>query len=322
MHFNFFSKIYLAITDFRFYPYVVQKEKFINAFAYFITFILMVSMILAVGVSVRVISWISEFSESYDSVISDFFIANGELEVYENMDLEFNGVKIYSDDTKNFSEFDLKSFDSDDCKVSVLAFKDALAIGNESVGFVWSNYSDLKINIDKADTYQILELFTKNPGVKLGLTFSILCGVFVSYLITKFINVLGISIMLVFLGLIFKTKYKFKNYMEIAFYVVTLPIFVEVIALMVVGFVNEYAYLTYYLLVYVYMYYAIRALKLDNIITATQEKIFGARIIKNDENKDDENKEDMSKDSTDNDDVSKENNSERQDTKNDDEKKE
>ncbi len=83
--------------------------------------------------------------------------------------------------------------------------------------------------------------------------------------------------MLLFLGYVFGTKYKFKDYMKAAFYVITLPVITELIALIITGTVSDYAYITYYLLVYVYMYYAIRALKLDNIIMATQEKIFAMR---------------------------------------------
>ena len=52
----------------------------------------------------------------------------------------------------------------------------------------------------------------------------------------------------------------------------------EIISYLIVGGLTTVVSLaTYYLLVYVYMYYAIRALKLDNIIMATQEKIFAMR---------------------------------------------
>lgn len=277
MKLDFFARIYLAITDFRLYPFVVQREKFINALAYFVCFILLFSAILSAGVTSRAINWLNNFTCIYNEKVDDFEVKNGELIVAQNMDFEYEKVRIYANGDLNFGELNENVFKDSENIVTVLALKDSISVGNENVGFVITKYKDVNLDINKAETYESLRFALDSWIFKLSLAIIIFCGVFVAYLITKFLNVIGITLMLLFLGYVFGTKYKFKDYMKAAFYVITLPVIIELIALIITGTVSDYAYITYYLLVYVYMYYAIRALKLDNIIMATQEKIFAMR---------------------------------------------
>ena len=277
MKLDFFARIYLAITDFRLYPFVVQREKFINALAYFLCFILLFSAILSAGVTSRAMNWLNNFTCIYNEKVDDFEVKNGELIGAQNMDFEYEKVRIYANGDLNFGELNENVFKDSENIVTVLALKDSISVGNENVGFVITKYKDVNLDINKAETYESLRFALDSWIFKLSLAIIIFCGVFVAYLITKFLNVVGITLMLLFLGYVFGTKYKFKDYMKAAFYVITLPVITELIALIITGTVSDYAYITYYLLVYVYMYYAIRALKLDNIIMATQEKIFAMR---------------------------------------------
>lgn len=277
MKLDFFARIYLAITDFRLYPFVVQREKFINALAYFVCFILLFSAILSAGVTSRAMNWLNNFTCIYNEKVGDFEVKDGELIVDQNMDFEYEKVRIYANGDLNFGELNENVFKDSENIVTVLALKDSISVGNENVGFVITKYKDVNLDINKAETYESLRFALDSWIFKLSLAIIIFCGVFVAYLITKFLNVIGITLMLLFLGYVFGTKYKFKDYMKVAFYVITLPVITELIALIITGTVSDYAYITYYLLVYVYMYYAIRALKLDNIIMATQEKIFAMR---------------------------------------------
>ncbi len=277
MKLDFFARIYLAMTDFRLYPFVVQREKFINALAYFVCFILLFSAILSAGVTSRAMNWLNNFTCIYNEKVDDFEVKDGELIVDQNMDFEYEKVRIYANGDLNFGELNENVFKDSENIVTVLALKDSISVGNENVGFVITKYKDVNLDINKAETYESLRFALDSWIFKLSLAIIIFCGVFVAYLITKFLNVIGITLMLLFLGYVFGTKYKFKDYMKVAFYVITLPVITELIALIITGTVSDYAYITYYLLVYVYMYYAIRALKLDNIIMATQEKIFAMR---------------------------------------------
>ena len=98
MKLGFFSKIYLAITDFRLYPYIVQKEKFINALAYFVGFIFIICAILSTGVAAKMLNWTNEFMNVYNTQISEFSVESGKLVLEENMNFEFYGVQIYAND--------------------------------------------------------------------------------------------------------------------------------------------------------------------------------------------------------------------------------
>lgn len=277
MKLNFFARIYLAITDFRLYPFIMQREKFINAFAYFICFILLFSAILSVSFTSKTVNWLKDFVCVYDEKVEDFDVKNGKFTIYANMDFEYEGVRIYANDDLNFGELQESVFKESESVVTILALKDSISVGNESIGFVVTKYEDLNLNINKSKTYDTLRSALDSLTFKLILFVIVFVGVFAAYLATKFLNVIGITLMLLFLGYVFGTSYKFREYMKVAFYVITLPIIIELIALITTGSVSDYAYITYYLLVYVYMYYAIRALKLDNIIMATQEKIFEMR---------------------------------------------
>ena len=237
----------------------------------------MFSAILSAGVTSRAMNWLNNFTCIYNEKVDDFEVKNGELIVAKNMDFEYEKVRIYANGDLNFGELNENVFKDSENIVTVLALKDSISVGNENVGFVITKYKDVNLDINKAETYESLRFALDSWIFKLSLAIIIFCGVFVAYLITKFLNVVGITLMLLFLGYVFGTKYKFKDYMKAAFYVITLPVITELIALIITGTVSDYAYITYYLLVYVYMYYAIRALKLDNIIMATQEKIFAMR---------------------------------------------
>lgn len=277
MKLNFFARIYLAITDFRLYPFIMQREKFINAFAYFTCFILLFSAILSLSFTSKIVKWLDDFVCVYDEKIEDFDVKNGKFTIYENMDFEYEGVRIYANDDLNFGELQENVFKESESVVTILVLRDSISVGNESMGFVVTKYEDLSLDINKSKTYDTLKNALDSLNFKLLLFAVVFASVFVAYLVTKFLNVIGITLMLLILGYVFGTSYKFREYMKVAFYVMTLPIIIELIALITTGTVSDYAYITYYLLMYVYMYYAIRALKLDNIIMATQEKMFEMR---------------------------------------------
>ena len=295
MKLNFFSRVYLAITDFRLYPYVVQKEKFATAFAYFLCFIILVSIILSANATVKVVNWLSDFNEIYDSQVGDFLIKDGRLITNQDMDMEFDGIKLFSDASKSVSDSYIDASDLNKYKLVFHAYQDGVAVGNSKYGYITIKYTDFNLSLNKAMGFKIINTSLNSTLFKVSLVGIIFCGVFASYFVTRFIMVLFITFMLLFLGMVFRTNYHFKDYMKVAFYVITLPTITEIIALLFVGELNQYASITYYLLSYVYMFYAIRALKLDNIIMETQEKILNMKSDKEKTDDKEENKKDNEK---------------------------
>lgn len=290
MKIEFFSKIYLAITDFRLHPFVVQREKLINSLAYFVFIILLASLVMTWKYSARFFNWVDEFLTTYNEDIEDFTISEGNLNIENEIEYSLSGVQIKTDSTKVFADIDFEEIDTDGYKLSILAFKDFFAIGSSDFGFVTSKYEGAFGDITKQMIYQKLTNMCSAFLQKLTIIVSLWAILFVSYLLSKSVQLVFIALMLMFLGSMFMLKYKYKHYLQSACYVLTLPIIIEVVSIAVTGTFVDYATITYYLLMYVYMYYAIRALKLDNIIVTTQEKILGLKIKANKE-KTPENKE-------------------------------
>ena len=77
---GFFKRIYLAITDFRWYPFV-QREKTSVAIWYFVLLILLVAMFLSMSFSSTLFENVSSLLYDYNNVIPEFTFENGELSV-------------------------------------------------------------------------------------------------------------------------------------------------------------------------------------------------------------------------------------------------
>ena len=277
MKLGFFARMYLAITDFRLYPYVVQKEKWTKALRYFLRFILFVSIVLSISGMIKIHHWLSEFMPEYQDRITEFEVNNGELTVDKNMDFDFLGVKIYTTDEKDFEEVDMRLLDLDKYQFSILAFKDSLAIGNSGFGYALFPYQQMKGTMNKQELYSKINRMMTHRIYQFIFTSLLLISLFIILSITRLSYIVLITLMLMLLGFVFKIKYRFRDYMKASAYIITLPTITEVIALICVGGINDYATITYYLLCYVYMFYAVRALKLNDILTATQEKIMSIK---------------------------------------------
>ncbi len=291
MKLNFFARIYLAITDFRLYPFIVQKEKFIHALLYFLGFILLVTAILSTGVTVKILNWLNDAMLIYNSQVPEFTITDGILDLDKNIDISFDDIRVLGNDNYTISNVEERLGDINVKENMIILFlKDGVSVGSKDNGFRIFEYGR-DLNTNKKEVYMGMEYALSSVVFKLSLAVGILCGIFVAYLISKFIHILFITVALMFLGLVFNTKHKFIDYMKVAFYVITLPIITEIIALMVIGEINTYASITYFLLMWVYMYYAIRALKLDYIIMSTQQKIMGMKFTEMNNNADNSKKE-------------------------------
>lgn len=77
------------------------------------------------------------------------------------------------------------------------------------------------------------------------------------------VEIIFLTLLTSIVATIFGIRIDFKNYLKIAIYAVTLPYIIEVISVLVVGSVKDYAVITSNVLSYVYIFYAIRAVKLD-----------------------------------------------------------
>ena len=85
------------------------------------------------------------------------------------------------------------------------------------------------------------------------------------------IRIIFIALIASIISLFFGIKASFSNYIKLAIYAYTLPFIIEVISICIVGTIKDYAYYTSLALTYVYILYALRAVKLDAFLTLLGE---------------------------------------------------
>ena len=70
---NFFKKIYLAITDFRIYPYS-QKDRTISAIWYFIRLVLLCALIISIFLTKYIFDTLPSIIAKFDETVPNFEI--------------------------------------------------------------------------------------------------------------------------------------------------------------------------------------------------------------------------------------------------------
>lgn len=304
---SFFARVISAITDFRIYPYI-KREKITSAISYFLKLLLLITLIISLYLISNVYEITEKFIVDYNSEIPNFTLKDGVLEAESNVKYSFeNGIVIlntnYSaEELKEISNIDIIGYD-----YNVFISKDKMNIYfNENLlGIV--DFSQIIGEHTKQSFYNnVLHPFN-DIRVKIYLFSISYIAIFVAYIILKITNILTAMILATIFNFLFGNSLKFGDLFKIAAYAVTLPIIIEAIALITVGYVSESVTLIYQVLVCIYVFYALRAIKLDKIIiTATQNGIL-KKIVNNEGinteipkdmnakeevNKDEENKED------------------------------
>ena len=88
----------------------------------------------------------------------------------------------------------------------------------------------------------------------------------IGYFVVVFFNIIFLSFIISIICILTGVHLNFSNYMKIAIYSYTLPLILEVIAICLVGPGKDYTYYATLMLTYVYMIYAVRAIRLDAFI--------------------------------------------------------
>ncbi len=274
---SFFKKMFLVLTDFRSYPFLIKYEKFYKSFLYLIELVLLVSIILTVNVCEKINNAIVEIIENYDKVIPEFELADGVLDVKSLYNQEIDDNSYLAVDTnytyeeyKKTNEYSkLVIYDS-----VILVNKDKITI--ENLGYPLEGiptFKEIEMNTDKNGLYEIIKEAYSNTKYKTQAISTIFVSVYFSYFIATFIKILFLALIISFICLPMGVMLNFKNYTKIAIYAYTLPLIIDVIATCLVGFGKDYTYYTTLALTYVYIIYAIRAIRLDAFIMMFSQNV-------------------------------------------------
>ena len=272
---SFFQKVILSITDFRFYPYILKTEKLSRSFGHFILFIMIITAIITCKFSFLLFDRIDSFLSEYDEIVPEFSLTDGTLSIStkDTIILE-NEVVTVIDTDKTAEEF----LNSNEYK-NTIKYDSRLYINSDLITYEDEDgirtsiaLSDVGNDYDKTSFYEYLTEIYNSPSSKIlifgVLYFGILCG----YLIIKIIEVLLLSVFASLVSVLYRIKIDFKNYIKIALYIITLPYIIELISILVVGSIKDYTVFVSNILSYIYIFYAIRAVKLDAFLLIVNNK--------------------------------------------------
>ena len=275
---SFFQKMILAITDFRFYPLMLKVDSMATVIGHFIVFMLILTGIMATSFYKLTVDAIDSLLAEYDEKIPHFTFSEGILdvttrEVYkitndwvvildtdhnydENTNLEkYKEYDIY--DNRLYINSDMITYESNVEESG----KEQAQVPQELIVFEQVS-GDLNKDILKQ---QIIEL-KESKLSRLVIFISSFILVFFIYAFSKIFEILLYSIMTSLVATISGIKLNFKNYVKISLYIITLPYILETISMVYLGTITESAFIVSNLLAYVYILYAIRAVKLDAFI--------------------------------------------------------
>lgn len=267
---GFFKKIFLVVTDFRTYPFLVKYEKFYKSILYLLGLIFFTSIILTVNITLKVNNTLKMIAENYDEIVPEFELTDGILDVKktyrQKLDEEFFMVLdtnyTYEEYKKTDEYLNLVIYDN-----VLLVNKDKITLElygepNESI----PDFKNVGININKNELYQIIKEFLSNQEYKLYTILAIFISIYVLYLKAMFIKILFLTFIISIICLARGIMLNYCSYAKIAIYSYTLPLILDVLATCLVGYGKDYTYYTTLALTYVYIIYAIRAIRLDAFI--------------------------------------------------------
>ncbi len=275
---GFFKRIYLAITDFRMYPFV-QREKTSVAIGYFILLILTISLFLSMYFVNNLLDGVSDVLDGYNEKIPEFVFENGILSI-EDKTYDLNSETKFVVDTSYGIEEYIYAEEGKEvlCATnSVIINKDGVIYtkGGATIAYIFPSLSE---KITRNTLYSYLLTIQENWTIRLAIFFVGWLIFFITYFVIKFLNLIFLIFVAYVLNIVFGTKLKFTNYMKIVTYAITLPLIIEMISILVLGRIPEYATFAYQLLIYVYIFYALRAIKLDVLLMGASGKTVQEKI--------------------------------------------
>ncbi len=276
---GFFQKVILAITDFRFYPVMLKTESLGKSIGHFLLFFIIISAIMATSFFDTAFTGMDALLAKYEEKIPEFYLEDGVLsvetkEVYKVL----NDLVIVVNTDNKYSEIDnLDEYDEYDIydnrlfiNADAITYESELgytdADGTEAVQVTQLPLSEITVNYNKASFHQYIEDVRVATTTKAFVFIVLFIATLISYAFTKFFEVLLYAVMTSLVATISGIKLNFKNYFKIALYVVTLPYILETISVVYLGAVSENSFIISNLIAYIYILYAVRAVKLDAFI--------------------------------------------------------
>lgn len=267
---SFFKRVFLAISDFRLYPYS-RKEKITTAVGYFLKLIVLMSIIIAAFFTSSVFEELPMVISICDRMLPEFNVVNGVFDSAENTTREINDDwYLIVNDEVSYKELDKIAFEENqnhDFYVFVLS--DATTIGirtEEGLGELGGFIYESNMSFTKTQMLTFMEDFYESSSGKITVWIVSSIVAAIVLLIVRLWTLVMYIISTFIINVMFGVHLKWQDYCKVAIYVSTLPILLETLAIITVGSVSESINFIIVAISCVYIFYALRALKLDSFI--------------------------------------------------------
>jgi len=273
---SFFKRVALAITDFRMYPFT-QKEKLTTALSYFLKLIVLVSVVLGAFLTVKIFEKSPLVLDLYNQYMPEYEVVNGKLSASVITEKEVNDDwYLVVNDEYNYNQLeDLIINEEKVYNYYLIVLSDVTTIlmqTNEGISELGGIQYEPDMNFNKEMLANDWLIFNDSIVCKLMIWGASLIAITFVMLIVKVWATIMQILSVYIINFMFGLKLKFGEALRVAIYAGTLPLILETIALIVVGGISETINFISVLLSCVYIFYALRALKLDSLIFAGTEK--------------------------------------------------
>lgn len=274
---GFFKKIALAISDFRFYPLMLKTNSTLAVIGHFIVFMMILTTVMTIGFYNRAFTSIDEIIDRYDDAIPEFSFKDGVLEVEtQEVYKVANDFVVLIDTEYNYENAtnleDYQKYDVYDNRIFINSDAITFEANDESSGTEQTQVAEqiLLTQVSGDFNKEILKQYIlearESNYAKVIIFVSLGISIFLGYFFYKLLEVVLYVIMTSLLATLYGIKLNYKNYIKIVLYAITLPYILETISIVYLGSINDATFIVSNILAYIYLIYAVRAVKLDAFI--------------------------------------------------------
>ena len=186
---SFFKRLYLAIADFRLYPFT-KTEKLTVAIGYFFKLIILMSIIIGARFTTNVFEELPSVISIADRILPEFTLNNGVLDSVENITRKINDDwYLIVNDEVNYKELNTLTFDeNEEYDFYAIVLSDATTIAfrtDDGIIEVGGILYESNMNFSKSEMIVTLGQFYESSSSKLVFWAIASLGVIMILLVAK-----------------------------------------------------------------------------------------------------------------------------------------
>ena len=266
---GFFTRVLLSIGDFRIYPFA-QKETLGVAISYLLKLTLISAIIISWFSLVKIYNNSCEMFDEFNNKSSDFLVKEGNLIANKTSSGELiEDVYFLIDDNK--SSGDVKeaiNFFPKTAYGIVLLFQDNVYVAHKyqdgEIQAIKLGYNEVGIS-SRTELINTWKEMNESYTTRLLLLFSMIPFIFILLIFIRgwaFLIYLCIAYMV---NSFFGAKLKLGGYIKVAAYSSTVPLILDTIAIAVLSYVPQMASFIQGIICFIYTFYGIRAIRIDEL---------------------------------------------------------